>query len=85
MFNNCGSLTAATTAKNVTTIGGLAFAGCQVLTDLMLPSSLTTVGKAAFGGCLKLAGLRNPDGVSIIPDMIKPKHSRLFRSGSPSL
>ena len=54
--------------KPVTTIGDMAFLGCDSLTDITIPSSVTTIGDSAFWGCNSLTNITIPSSVTTIGD-----------------
>ena len=47
----------------VTSIGNMAFDGCQTLSAITLPESITRIGDYAFRGCSDLVTIDVPDGV----------------------
>ena len=54
--------------KTVTTIGDMAFMGCESLTSIIIPSSVTTIGDWAFVGCESLTSITIPSSVTTIGD-----------------
>ena len=51
---------------SVTSIGELAFAGCDSLTNVTIPVSVTTIGTCAFEGCSGLTSVTIPNSVTEI-------------------
>ena len=54
--------------NGVTTIGDLAFNGCNGLTSIDIPNSVTTIGNQAFGFCDGLTSVTIPNSVTTIGD-----------------
>ncbi len=54
------------TTYTVTSIGGLAFNGCDRLSEVTIPSSVTSIGHWAFNGCGKLKKVTIPASVTSI-------------------
>ena len=52
--------------SSVTSIGSLAFAGCDALSSITIPSSVTSIGDAAFVSCYSLKSIVIPEGVKTI-------------------
>jgi len=55
-----------TIPNSVTSIGGVAFAGCASLTNVMIPNSVTTMGEGAFVECTSLTSVTIPRSVTSI-------------------
>ena len=53
---------------SVTSIGDLAFAGCESLTSVEIPDSVTSIGDYVFAGCESLTSVEIPDSVTSIGD-----------------
>ncbi len=66
-FAGCSSLTNATIADGVTSIGAGEFSGCSSLTSITIPNSVTSIGDGAFS-----VGRANPGGLTsvTIPDSV---------------
>ena len=60
------SLTSVTIPNSVTSIGSLAFNGCQDLPSVTIPNSVTSIGEFAFGGCAGLTSVTLGTGVTSI-------------------
>lgn len=56
-------------AQDVTSIGNMAFYGCNTLTTISIPSSVTSIGVSAFAFCTGLTHISIPSGVTSIGDM----------------
>ncbi len=54
--------------EGVTSIEGVAFAGCSGLTQISIPESVTSIGGWAFRGCSGLTQIRIPAGVTNIEE-----------------
>jgi len=52
--------------NSVTTIGSMAFRGCDSLRSINIPNSVTTIGSMAFGGCKSLTSINIPNSVRTI-------------------
>ena len=52
--------------NSVTSIGDLAFAGCENLTSVEIPNSVTSIEENAFYGCKSLTSVKIPDSVTSI-------------------
>ena len=50
----------------VTSVGAVAFAGCNGLENLMIPDGVTSIGRSAFAGCSGLSSVEIPDSVTNI-------------------
>lgn len=59
-------ITSVTVAPGVTSIGEIAFYGCNSLTNVLLPSSVRSIHNRAFEGCASLAYLNLPAGLEQI-------------------
>ena len=59
------SITKVVIENGVTSIGGMAFAGCTSLTSIVIPDSVTEIGAYAFWGCA-LTSVNIPDSVTEI-------------------
>jgi len=53
-------------ASGVTTIGDLAFCGCDALTDVTIPEGVTSIGNSAFQTCGRLTSVTIPASVTTI-------------------
>lgn len=51
---------------SVTTIEGLAFAGCGRLVKVNIPDTITSIGNDVFAGCSSLTSITIPDSVTSI-------------------
>ena len=51
---------------SVTSIGDMAFYGCDNLTNIIIPDSVTSIGNGAFYGCYNLTNIIIPDSVTSI-------------------
>ena len=54
--------------SSVTSIGDLAFSGCDSLSEIVIPSSVASIGKGAFYGCRSLPEIVIPSSVTSIGD-----------------
>ena len=63
---NGGSFTAVTFPASLTTIGNLAFYGCEDLKSVELPATVSAIGTSAFDGCTALASASLPDALTTI-------------------
>ena len=61
-----GKETNYTIPNSVTTIGEVAFSGCESLTNINIPNSVTTIGEGAFNGCYSLTSINIPNSVTTI-------------------
>ena len=52
--------------NGVTSIGNLAFYGCQYIPSITIPNSVATIGDQAFSSCSSLASITIPNSVTII-------------------
>lgn len=59
-----------TIPDSVTSIGDLAFRGCESLTSVTIPDSVTTIGNHAFVCCYSLTSITIPDSVTRIGDSV---------------
>ena len=62
------SVTKIVMPNGVTSIGDLAFCGCESLTAIEIPSSVTEIGAYAFFRCSGLTSITIPKGVTEIRD-----------------
>ncbi len=60
------SITSVVIDEGVTSIGDLAFAGCDNVTTVTLCDDITSIGEAAFIGCSKLTDVVIPNSVRVI-------------------
>lgn len=60
------AITSVTIEEGVTTIGELAFSGCESLTSVTMGDSVTTIGDWAFSRCASLRSIIIPDSVITI-------------------
>ena len=51
---------------NVTSIGDMAFYGCNGLTSVTIPESVTSIGRSAFSGCSSLTSIIIPNSVIVL-------------------
>ncbi|MCU6767297.1 leucine-rich repeat protein, partial [Blautia ammoniilytica] len=54
--------------QGVTSIGNLAFEGCNNLTSIIIPNSVTSISESAFDGCSSLTSITIPNSVTSIED-----------------
>ena len=54
--------------NSVTSIGDVAFSGCDGLTSVTIPNSVTSIGYGAFSGCSGLPSVTIPNSVTSIGD-----------------
>ena len=54
--------------NTVTSIGDVAFLGCEGLTSITIPASVTSIGQFAFNGCYALTSITIPASVTSIGD-----------------
>ena len=66
-FYNCASLTNATIANSVTSIGARAFPFAS-LTSITIPGSVTSIGEEAFAYCASLTNATFSNGITSIGD-----------------
>ena len=52
--------------EGVTSVGGMAFYGCEQLTEVVLPDGLAAVGRYAFFGCSSLQQINLPESITTI-------------------
>ena len=55
-----------TIPNSVTSIGSVAFSGCNGLTSVTIPNSVTSIGSSAFEGCSGLTSVTIPNSVTSI-------------------
>jgi hypothetical protein len=54
------------TEYSVTSIGGVAFWGCESLTSITIPNNVTSIGFWAFSNCSSLTSITIPNSVTTI-------------------
>ena len=69
-FQNNGMLKTITIPDFVTTIGDLAFCGCDGLISVTIPNNVTTIGDSAFYGCDGLTSIVIPNSVTSISSSV---------------
>lgn len=57
-----------TILNGTTTIGEVAFAGCEKLTNIKIPNSVSNIEMAAFNWCINLENVEIPSGVTSIKE-----------------
>lgn len=66
------------TTYSVTSIGMLAFYGCDGLTSVTIPNSVKSIGEGAFDGCSSLTSVTIPKGVKRIGERVFPEHTKVI-------
>lgn len=66
VFHLFSDLTSIVIPNSVTSIGGLAFYGCNGLTSVTIGNGVTSIGLGAFYGCSGLTSIEIPSSVSNI-------------------
>ncbi len=67
-YNSHSSIAKVVIEQGVTSIGSLAFFGCNGLTNITIPDSVIRIGMDAFSHCSSLTSVTIPDSVTSIGD-----------------
>ena len=67
-YDSADAINRVVVEQGVTSVGALAFYGCEALSAVSLPSGLTAIGDRAFKNCAALPYLRLPSGLTAIGD-----------------
>lgn len=67
-YGNAAEITKVTIGEGVTSVGDLAFFGCQNLSSVSLPSTVKTIGVRSFKECTSLSHVAFPAGLENIKE-----------------